>query len=168
VRSPIKRPGKPVGRAVGAPPGSIRKRNKRHHLPCNALEEGSATWTAGLRTGECLFVSCVTYFGQGGLRFMSRKQFLSILRECRGAPGPKMCISFLHCIGNSAMRRGVEYGPVHAFLPYTGGLWRQFENCGSRRQHRKIACAPLSRRRSTTRESCLPARVDHGPFGVRS
>jgi len=94
--SPRKRPTEPVGRGVGAPPGSTRKRNKEHHLPCNALDQGSATWTAGLRTGECFSVHYVTFFGQGGLRFMSRKPFMSILRECRGAPLSKMRISFLY------------------------------------------------------------------------
>jgi len=103
VSSPRKRPAEPVGRGVGAPPGSTRKRNKQHHLPCNALEEGSATWTAGLLKGECFSVHCVMFFGQGGLHFMPKKQFLSILRECRGAPGSKKRLSFLHCTGNSAM-----------------------------------------------------------------
>ena len=43
VRSPRKRPRESVGRGAGAPPGSTRKRNQKHHLPCNALDRGSAT-----------------------------------------------------------------------------------------------------------------------------
>jgi len=131
VGSPRKRPREPVGWGVGAPPVSTRKRNEKHHLPCNALDQGSATWTAGLRTGECFSVHHVTFFGQGGLRFMPRTQFLSILRECRGAPSSKMRISFLDYIGSFAVWRGVEYGLVHAISPCTGGGRRQFENCGS-------------------------------------
>jgi len=38
---------------------------------------------------------------------MSRKPFLSILRECRGAPLSKMRISFLYYIGSVAVWRGV-------------------------------------------------------------
>jgi len=140
------RPREPVVRGVGAPSGSTRKRNKKHHLPSNALNQGSPTWAAGLRTGECFSVHYVTFFVQGGLRFMSRKPFLSILRECRGAPLSKMRISILYYIGRFAVWRGVEYGLVHAISPCTGGVRRQFENCGSRPQYRKSACAPLSRR----------------------
>ena len=38
-----KRPSEPVGRGVGVPPGSRRKRNKKHHFLCNALDQGIAT-----------------------------------------------------------------------------------------------------------------------------
>ena len=77
---------------------------------------------------------------------MSRTQFLSILRECSGAPRSKMRISFLYYIGSFAVWRGVEYGLVHAVSSCTGGVRRQFENCGYRRQYSKSAYAPLCRR----------------------
>jgi len=166
VSSPRKRPRESVGRGAGAPPGSTSTRIKKHYLPYNALDQDSATWTAGLRTGECFPVHYVTFFGQGGLRFLSRKQFLSILRECRGAPLSKMRISFLFYIGSFAVWMGVEYGLVHAISPCTGGVRRQFENCGSRPQYRKSACAPLSRRSASDAKSlfhwlrgrCMPMK----------
>jgi len=71
---------------------------------------------------------------------------LSILRECSGAPRSKMRISFLYYIGSFAVWRGVEYGLVHAVSSCTGGVRRQFENCGYRRQYSKSAYAPLCRR----------------------
>ena len=77
---------------------------------------------------------------------MSRTQFLSILRECSGAPRSKMRISFLYYIGSFPVWRGVEYGLVHAVSPCTGGVRRQFENCGYRRQYSKSEYAPLCRR----------------------
>jgi len=77
---------------------------------------------------------------------MSRTQFLSILRECSGAPRSKMRISFLYYTGSFAVWRGVEYGLVHAVSSCTGGVRRQFENCGYRRQYSKSAYAPLCRR----------------------
>jgi len=90
VGSPRKLPREPVGRGVGAAPASTRRRSRKHHFPCNALDQGSATWTAGLRTGECFSVHYVTFFGQGGLRFRSRTQFLCVLRECRVPRSSKM------------------------------------------------------------------------------
>jgi len=84
---------------------------------------------------------------------MSRRQFLSILRECSGAPRSKMRISFLYYIGRFAVWRGVEYGLVQAVSSCTGGVRRQSENCGYRRQYSKSAYAPLCRR----------SHVLHGP-----
>jgi len=77
---------------------------------------------------------------------MSGTQFLSILRECRGAPRSKTRISFLYYIGSFAVWRGVEYGLVRAISACTGRVRRQFENCGYRRQYSKSAYAPLCRR----------------------
>jgi len=91
-------------------------------------------------------VHYVTFFGQRCLRFRSRTQVFSILRECRCAPSSTMRISFLYHIGSFAVWRGVEYGLVHASSPCTGGVRRQLEICGSWNQNRKSACAPLSRR----------------------
>jgi len=91
---------------------------------------------------------------------MSGTQFLSILRECSGAPRSKTRISLLYYIGSFAVWRGVEYGLVHAILPCTGGVRRQFENCGTRPQYRKTACAPLSRRYwEHAAEKCLEFAV---------
>ena len=75
---------------------------------------------------------------------MSRTQFLSILRECSGAPRSKMRISFLYYIGSFAVWRGVEYGLVQAVSSCTGGVRRQSENCGYRRQYSKSAYAPFA------------------------
>jgi len=90
---PQKVPQRAVGEGGG---GTPRKHKEAQHLPCNALDQGSATWTAGLRTGECFSVHNVTFFGQGDLRLMSRTQCLSILRECRVAPSTKVRRSSLY------------------------------------------------------------------------
>ena len=84
------------GGGWGHPQEAQRSAIKKQHLPCNALDQGSATWTAGLRTGECFSVHNVTFFGQGDLRLMSRTQCLSILRECRVAPSTKVRRSSLY------------------------------------------------------------------------
>jgi len=55
-------------------------------------------------------------------------------------------ITRTHCIGSFAVWRGVEYGLVHAVSSCAGGVRRQFENCGYRRQYSKSAYAPLCRR----------------------
>jgi len=93
---------------------------------------------------------------------MSGTQFLSILRECSGAPRSKMRISFLYYIGSFAVWRGVEYGLVHAVSSCTGGVRRQFENCGYRRQYSKSAYAPLCRRCGCFKEELVPAPVAWG------
>jgi len=125
VGSPRKRLREPVGRGVGALPGSKRKRNNEHQLSCNALDQGSAAWTDGLRTEECFSVHYVTFFGQGSRRFTSRTQFLSVPRVCRGGPSCKMRISILlytilevfQCRGGSNM---VWYMPLHPELEAFG------------------------------------------------
>jgi len=43
-----------------APPRSTRKRNKKHHVSCSAMDQGSVTWTGCLRQGECFSVHYVT------------------------------------------------------------------------------------------------------------
>jgi len=72
---------------------------------------------------------------------MYGKQFLSIRRQCSGAPGARIGVSLLYCNGTVAMCRGGENVLVYFFSAFC--LWGHFENDGSRRQYQRLA--PLSR-----------------------
>jgi len=56
-----KSPMEPVAGGVRAVPRSPRERTMNHQSPCNAIDPGSVTYTAGSRPGECFSVRYVTF-----------------------------------------------------------------------------------------------------------
>jgi len=94
-------------RRVRAPPRSTRKRNKRDHFSCNAIDQGSVTRTAGLQPGECFSVHYATFCWPMRSTFHVWDTVFDYTARVRGCARMRRALKFenslLYCNGSSVV-----------------------------------------------------------------